>query len=239
MSSPSSLLQTAVSDVERHVPVPCLLVLYGRFVAASFLGVDMDSDGVVDVFDAAESLDQRLDIVALLHIAVVETHGAEEVALCLTLCLTQQLEVTVETTMVLGDAHLVVVDSDDDVCTNLCRCVEAFESLAAGEGAVTDDRDDILFAALQVTAFLQTRCQGYRGRGMTDLEVVVLSILTRRGIAGDSIHVFYMEEAVGAAREHLVRIALMADAEDELVVRRVEDVVECDSSLGESEVRSA
>ena len=73
---------------------------------------------------------------------------------------------------------------------------------------------------------------------MTDLEVVVLSILTRRGIAGDSIHVFYMEEAVGAAREHLVRIALMADVEDELVVRRVEDVVECDSSLDESEVRS-
>ena len=43
---------------------------------------------------------------------------------------------------------------------------------------------------------------------------------------------------MGAAGEDLVRIRLMGDVEDELVRRRVEDVMQGDGGLGEAQVRA-
>ena len=44
-------------------------------------------------------------------------------------------------------------------------------------------------------------------------------------------------EAVEPAGEHLVDVALMADIEDELVLRRVEDPVQRDGQFDDAEIR--
>ena len=111
---------------------------------------------MVDVFDLAESLNETAHIVAPLHVEVVEAEGTEVVAFCLTIALAQELEVAVQTAMVLGNAHLVVVDHDDDVRTQFGCSVHPLEGLAARERAVADDGNDVLLAAENVAGFLQT-----------------------------------------------------------------------------------
>ncbi len=160
-------------DVKGHVPVPRLLVVDGGLVAVSLLGVHMEDGGARRVLHLAEGGYERLDVVALLHIVVVEAEGAEEVALGLPLGLPEQGEVAVEATVVLGDGHLVVVDHDDDVGAELGRHVEALKGLAATERAVADDHHDVLLAAQDVTPLLQAGGQGDGGGGVADLEVVV------------------------------------------------------------------
>ncbi len=159
--------------VERHAPVPSLLVFLGRSVSLAFLGVDVDDDRVVDVLHFLECLDECLHIVAIGYILIVQAHGTEEVALCLAVGLTQKSEVLVETTMVLGDAHLVVVHHDDDACAEFASLVETFECLAAAQRAVTYHYHDVLLGALDVASLLQTGGKGDGGRGVAELKLVV------------------------------------------------------------------
>ena len=203
-----------------------------------FLGVDVYHHGMVDVFDLAESFHETAHIVASLDVEVVEAEGPEVVALCLTAALAQTFEVAVEPAMVLGYAHLVVVDDDDDVGAQFGGGVESFESLAARERAVADDGDDILFAAKDVAAFLQSCSQGDGGGGVANLKVVIHGALQWRGISRDAVHAVHIEETVLAPGEHLVGIALVGDIEDNLVLGSVEDIMQGHRSLGEPEVRS-
>ena len=47
----------------------------------------------------------------------------------------------------------------------------------------------------------------------------------------------FIQERLGTAREHLVAVALMAHVIDNLVLRRIENVVECNRALDKSEIR--
>ncbi len=62
-----------------------------------------------------------------------------------------------------------------------------------------------------------------------------------RGLAGvrEAAHVLVahgVEERVGTAGEHLVRVALVRDVEDDLVRRGVEDTVQRDGELDDGQV---
>ena len=46
-----------------------------------------------------------------------------------------------------------------------------------------------------------------------------------------------VSNAIAPAGEHLVDVALMADVEDELVLRRVEDAMQRDGQLDHAEIR--
>ena len=73
---------------------------------------------------------------------------------------------------------------------------------------------------------------------MPHLEVVVLRAFRRRRIAADGIHLFLVaEESRHTPRQYLVRIALVAYVEHELVFRCVEHVMQGDGRLYETEVR--
>ena len=218
--------------------MPGLLLLYGRRVAVALLGVDVYDGGVGRVFDAAEDVDQRGQVVAVFEVVIVEAEGLEEVQFGLSVRLTQQAQIGVESAVILGDAHLVVVNDDDDVRAQCGGRVEPLERLAAAEAAVADDGDDVLRAAQHIAALLQSGGQRDGGGGVSDLEVVVLRRFDRGAVARDGTRVGVVEEAVGAAGEDLVRIRLMGDVEDELVRGRVEDVMQGHGGLGEAQVRS-
>ena len=175
---------------------------------------------------------------AVFEVVIVEAEGLEEVQFGLSVRLTQQAEVGVKSAVILGDAHLVVVNHDDDVRAQCGSRVEPLEGLAAAEAAVADDGDNVLRAAEHIAALLQAGGQRDGGGGVSDLEVVVLRRFDRGAVARDGARVGVVEEAVGAAGEDLVGIGLVRDVEDEFVRRRVEDVMQGYGGLGEAQVRA-
>ena len=153
--------------------------------------------------------------------------------------LAQRTQILVYSAVVLGDRHLVVVHHDDDACAQLRRLVETLERLTARERTVTDDGNDVLVRALYVARLLQTGGKTHGCGGVSHLEVVVLGAFRRRRVTRYGVHIVDIaEETCGATCKHLVRIALVADVEHELVHRRIEHVVQSHGRLNEAEVRT-
>lgn len=222
-------------DVEGHVPVPGLLVGLGGRIALALEGVDMDDHRMPDAVDLLEDGDERLAVVAIGHVAVVEAHGAEEVVPSLAPGAAQLGKPPVEAAVVLGDGHLVVVDHHDEVAAQLGRSVESLEGLPARERAVADDGNDVLRATHDVTGLGQAQSQAHRGRGVPHLEEVVVR-LVRIAVGRDVVVVLGREERLLAARQHLVGVGLVGHVEDEAVSRGVEDRVEGYRRLDKAEV---
>lgn len=79
----SGLYHGVLHGLWQH-PVPGFLRLargVHSLQAMSLVGVDVHDDWMVDVLDFDERVDQRVDIVAVLHIPVVESEGTEQVVL--------------------------------------------------------------------------------------------------------------------------------------------------------------
>ena len=85
----------------------------------------------------------------------------------------QAVEVTGERADVGRDAHLVVIEDNDEVFGGVCRGVESFERDAAAEGAITDDGDDFFLAAFAVASGGEADGGGEDGAGMARAEGVV------------------------------------------------------------------
>ena len=65
-------LRLTCLDVERHAPVPRLLVLLGWCIALTFLGMDMNHDRMVDVLYFLECFYQSLHVIAIGYILIVQ-----------------------------------------------------------------------------------------------------------------------------------------------------------------------
>ena len=72
---------------------------------------------------------------------------------------------------------------------------------------------------------------------MPDVKDVVCAFV-RIGEPRDIVVLRLVDVGARTPREHLVRIALMRDIEDDLVVRCVENRVECDGCFDDAEVRT-
>ena len=59
-------------QVERYTPVPRLFVFHSRLIAVTFLGMQMDDDGMVNVLDLTESVNELFYIIARFHIHIIE-----------------------------------------------------------------------------------------------------------------------------------------------------------------------
>ena len=212
-------------------------MFFGRAVSLAFQGVDVYHDGVVDVFHLLECRDEASDVVALVYVQVIQSHGLEEVARACALAFTQLLQVAVQASVVFGDGHLVVVDHDDEVRVQFSCVVQSLESFSAAQRTVSDDSNDIAFFAFQVTAFGQSSGQADRGGGMADDEMVVCAF-RRLGVARHVVVFFRIEISLFPSGQHLVGIALVGHVEDNLVFRRVEHVMQGDGGFHHAEVRT-
>ena len=137
--------------------------------------------------------------------------------------------------MVLRDGMIVVVHDDDQAAREVGRVVEALERKAARKRAVPDDRDDVVGLVRQIARIGHAERQPDRGRGVTHGEQVVLR-LERVREPGHLEVVRGVAKCIGAPREHLVRIGLMRDVVDDLVVRGREHAVQCAFELDGAEV---
>ena len=223
--------------MERAAVVPFLLVLLGRRIALAFLGDDVDNDRLFGVLDGLERLNERSNIVAVGHKAVIQTHRTEQVARGLAVRFAQQAQILIQAAVVLGDGHIIVVDKDDEVAVQLGRIVERLERFAAAERTVADDGYHIAVLALEVAALRQTARKAHRGGGVADDEVVVLA-LVRIAVTGNVVVVLLVQECILTAGQHLVRIGLVGNVEHELVFRGLKNAVQRNGGLHHAEVRA-
>ena len=84
--------------------------------------------------------------------------------------------------------------------------------------------------ALEVARGRDAQRRRDRGRGVAGVEDVVLALLALEE-ARDAAVRAQRVEAIAPAGEHLVGVALVPDVPDELVARRVEDVVQGEGQL--------
>ena len=184
----------AILKIERHSPMPSLLVLNGRSIAMSLLRVDMHHSRAVGVLDATEHLNKLFDVIALLQILILKSPSLKPVVLALAVALSQRTQILVYTAVVLGYRHLVVVHHNDDARAKLRSLVESLESLTARQRAVAYHGNDVLLCALYVTGLLQARGKTDGGGSVAHLKIVVLRTLRRRRISRYCIHIVYVAQ---------------------------------------------
>src|SRR5699024_8785459 len=108
------------------------------------------------------------------------------------------------------DDHVAVLAGGD--------VVECLPAHAAGEGAVTDDGDDLAFAASgELEGLRHAVGVGQGGGGVGGLGPVVLG-LAAGGVAGDAAPLTQGVEGVGPSGEDLVHVGLVRGVEDDRVL---------------------
>jgi len=130
---------------------------------------------------------------------------------------------------------LVVIEDHDEAAGLVGNVVECFKRDAVGEGGVSGQGDDMLMAAGDVTRHSHAQCRRERRAGVPRSVGVVLALAAQHE-AIQTAGLAQRIKAIGAARQQLVHIRLMADVKNEAVLRRVKHIVHCDSQLNHAEV---
>ena len=128
-----------------------------------FQGIDVYNDRMFGIFYGFESSDKFFNVIAVIEINIIEPHGFKEVAFCLAIGFPEQFKVLIQSAVVFGDRHLVIVDDYDHIGSGLSGIIKAFICFAAGEGTVADNGDNVIISAFQIACFSDAACQTYRG----------------------------------------------------------------------------
>ena len=134
------------------------------------------------------------------------------------------------------DRHAVVVEDHEHVGLDVAAVVQRLERHAGAHRAVADHRDDLALVAAALVRDRHAERGADRRRRMADAERVVLAFLALRE-RREAVLLLDRRDAVAAAGQDLVRIALMADVPDEAVARRIEEPVQRDRELDDAEAR--
>jgi hypothetical protein len=135
------------------------------------------------------------------------------------------------------DRPLVVVEDDDHALGLRGDVVEGFKADAVGEGGIAGEGDDVLVSAGHIAADGHAEGGAKGGTGVSGAEGIVLAF----GAEHEAVEAAGLAdgfELLLAAGEEFVDVALVADVEDEAVLRRVEDVVHGDGEFDDTEVRA-
>ena len=138
--------------------------------------------------------------------------------------------------MVFGDGHFVVVHHHDKVRRVFARIVKPFECFAAAQGTVADYCNHVALFALDIAGGCKPERKAYGSRCMAYHKVVMFAF-ARFGIARDAPVLVWIQERLGAACQNLVRVALVANVVDNLVLRGFKNVMQRDGRFHESEIR--
>ena len=104
-------------QTKRNTVMETFLLLLGKTVAFTFKGIDVHHNRMVDIFHFLESAYQCLHIITVCYVQIVQSHSGKEITRRLSVGITQQLQVTIQSAMVFGNGHLVIVHNHDEVRT--------------------------------------------------------------------------------------------------------------------------
>ena len=146
-------------------------------------------------------------------------------------------KIVVQTADVAGYGHIVIVENDDQIELFFGTVVQRLIDHAVCQRAVTDDRDGIIVVSFQLVGLRDAECGGDRGAAVTFGENIVLAF-SSVGEAGDASSLAERMEAFISSRQELMRVALMADVENDFIIRRAEMSVQGDGCFRHSEIGS-
>ena len=93
--------------------MPALGIALGWLKALALGGGNVQHDGMIDIAQFLQRVDEGQHVVTGVQVAVVEPHRAENVALTGAVAGAQLGQIAIEATVVLGDGLVVVIDDDD------------------------------------------------------------------------------------------------------------------------------
>jgi hypothetical protein len=117
------------------------------------------------------------------------------------------------------------------------RIVHGLVGHAGAHGAIADHRDDVAVPPVEVPRHGVTQAGRDRGRAVRRAEGVVFA-LAAAGEAGQTAALAQRADTVAPPGQDLVRIALVADIPDQLVARRIENVMQGDRQLDDPQARA-
>ena len=221
--------------VKRTHVVPALGVALGRLKALALGGGDVQHDGMIDIAQFLQRIDEGQHIVTGAQIAVVESQRAKNVALTGAVAGAQLGQIAIEAAVVLGDGLVVVIDDDDQVAVELGGIVKALKRQAARKRAVANDGDDVVRIARQVARVGKAAAQAHRRGGMAHGEQVVLG-LVGIGKARSLTKALRVDIGVRAPGQRLVGVGLVRHVKDNLVGGGVKHAMERDRELNDAQV---
>ena len=144
-------------------------------------------------------------------------------------------EVAVQRAHRRADAHVVVVQDDQQLAVADAGVVQRLESHAGAHGTVADDGHGVAVFALLLGRHGHAQSGGNRGGRMRRAEGVVLAFAAPRK-ARQAAKLAQAVHAVAPPGQDLVRVSLVAHIPDQPVVRRVEDIVQGHGELDRAQV---
>ena len=215
--------------------MPAFGVVLGRLKALALGGGDVQHDGMIDIAQFLQRVDQGQHIVTGVQIAVVEPHRAENVALTGAVAGAQLGQIAIQAAMVLGNGLVVIVDDDDQVAVELGGIVKALKRQTARKRTVANDGDDVVRIARQVTSVRQAAAQAHRCGGVAHGEQVVFGLVgigKARGLAVAC----RVDIGVRAPSQRLVGIGLVRHVKDNFVGGGVKHAMERNRKLNDAQV---
>ncbi len=148
---------------------------------------------------------------------------------------TDAIEVELQGSHVRADRHLVVVEDDDERSAEVADLVHRFKGHAPREGAVADHADDRgVGLAGEPRGLDESETVADRRRGVARTDDVVGRLIAT-GESGQAVLLADRTELIAPPGEKLVRVALMPDVPDDLVLGAAEDTVKGDRELDGAE----
>ena len=154
--------------------MPVLGVALGWLKALALGGGDVQHDGMIDIAQLLQRIDQRLDIVTGVQVAIVEPQRAENVALAGAVAGAQLGQIAIQTTVVFGNGLVVIVDDNDQVTVEIGGIVKALKRQTARKRAVANNSNDVIRVTRQVACVGKAAAQAHRGRGVPHGKQVML-----------------------------------------------------------------
>jgi hypothetical protein len=136
---------------------------------------------------------------------------------------------------VLVDAPLVVVEDADEFFRGGRNVVQRLVGNAVGQRGIAEDAHHVFVRALLVAGGAHAERRG-KGGARVARAVAVVRTLGAQGKAVQAVRLADRVEAVLAAGEQLVDVALVAHVPDKLVLGRAEDLVQRDGQFDDAEV---
>ena len=133
-----------------------------------------------------------------------------------------------------GNRHLVVVQDDQNVPSGMASVVQALVGEPAGHGAVPGHGDDVIVLPRRIPSDRDPHGGGDRSARVSHSEGVV-GRFGRADEAGEPVVLPDRGQPIPASGQHLVPVRLVPHVPHDLVLGRVEAVVERDGQLHRTE----
>ena len=215
--------------------MPSFLILFSRRISFALLCADVYNDRICAVFYLFECFNQRRDIIAILDKYIIQSHRAEQIARCFSVCVAQLLQILIQTAVIFCDGHVIVIDDNNQIAVQLCRKIQTFERFAAAQRTISDNRNNVLAAAEQISALCQTAGQADGSGGMSNHKKIMCA-LTRFTVTGYIVIVLLIQKGVFSSGQHLVAITLMRNVKDHFILWRIKRGMQCNRRFDHTKV---